>query len=56
MEKLAVVGAEQGSAIRKNTFVVLVKDQNQETSKTLEAKAAGIPIMTPDEFILKYNV
>lgn len=56
MEKLAVVGAEQGSAIRKNTFVLLVKDRTQETSKTQEAKAAGIPIMTPDEFIVKYNV
>ena len=54
LEKLLAVGAEQGSAVRKNTFVVLVKDPTEETSKTIEAKALGIPILTPDDFLLKY--
>ena len=56
LEKLQAIGAEQGSAVRKNTFVVLIKEPTEETSKTLEAKAMGIPIMTPMEFIAKYNL
>jgi NAD-dependent DNA ligase len=56
LEKLLAVGAEQGSAVRKNTFVVLVKDPSEETSKTIEAKALGIPILTPAEFIVKYQL
>jgi NAD-dependent DNA ligase len=56
-EKLAAVGAEQGSAVKKTTFFVLVKEQsNTDTSKTLEAKALGIPLLTADECRLKYNL
>ena len=56
-EKLAAVGAEQGSAVKKNTFFVLVKEQSKtETTKTLEAKALGIPLLTADECRLKYNL
>lgn len=56
IEKLTVVGAEQGSAVRKNTFVVLVKDTITNNNKTLEAKTLGIPILTADEFKVKYNL
>jgi DNA ligase (NAD+) len=56
LEKLLAVGAEQGSGVRKNTFVLLVKDPLEETSKTVEAKALGIPILTPAELMLKYKV
>ena len=56
VEKLTAVGAEQGTAIRKNTFVVLVKNATEETSKTAEAKTLGIPIMTPEEFMLNYSL
>jgi DNA ligase (NAD+) len=56
LEKLAAVGAEQGSAVRKNTFVVLVKDLEAETSKTAEAKVLGIPILTAETFIVKYQL
>jgi NAD-dependent DNA ligase/DNA polymerase/3'-5' exonuclease PolX len=55
-EKLAAVGAEQGSAVRKNTFVVLVKDLAEANTKVAEAKKIGIPIMTPTEFKTKYNI
>ncbi len=62
-EKLAAVGAEQGSAVKKNTFFVLVKEQGTTettktlgTGKTLEAKALGIPLLTADECRLKYNL
>jgi len=50
VEKLNGFGAEQSNTIKKNTFVVLVKDTEEETSKTLEAKKLGIPIMTPTTF------
>jgi NAD-dependent DNA ligase len=50
------VGAEQGSAVGKKTFVVLVKDVATETSKTQEAKTLGIPVLTADAFKAKYNV
>jgi NAD-dependent DNA ligase len=47
VEKLNEFGAEQSNTIKKNTFVVLVKDLEEETTKTSEAKKLGIPIMTP---------
>ena len=56
LEKLLKLGAEQGSAVRKDTFVVLVKDTEQENSKIAEAKTLNIPIMTLDEFKLKYTL
>jgi NAD-dependent DNA ligase/DNA polymerase/3'-5' exonuclease PolX len=56
LEKLAAVGAEQGSAVSKNTFAVLVKDLEVETSKTAEAKAYGIPILSVEAFITKYQL
>jgi NAD-dependent DNA ligase len=56
MEKLLALGAEQGSGVRKNTFVVLVKDVGDENSKTKEATALGIPIMTLEEFKVKYHI
>ena len=56
MAKLAAVGAEQGSGVRKNTFVLLVKDTGEETTKTKEALALGIPIMTPATFQAKFNL
>jgi len=55
IEKLSTIGAEQGSAVRKNTFVVLIKDLGDENSKTKEAKTLGIPIMSLEEFKTKYN-
>jgi NAD-dependent DNA ligase len=56
MEKLATLGAEQGSAVRKNTFVVLVKNLDEENSKTAEANRIGIPVMDIQEFKVKYNL
>ena len=56
MEKLAAVGAEQGNGIRKNTFVVLVKNAGDENSKTVEARVNGIPIMSLNDFQTKYNI
>ena len=53
-ELIKNVGAKLGSSISKNTFVLLVKDIEQDTGKALEAKQLGIPIIPKDMFISKY--
>jgi NAD-dependent DNA ligase len=54
--KLKAVGAKEGSSVSKNTFVVLLKDKDEDTAKANEARKLGIPLMTPDEFSAKYFV
>jgi NAD-dependent DNA ligase len=54
--KLKAVGAKEGSSVSKNTFVVLLKDKDEDTTKANEARKLGIPLMTPDEFSAKYFV
>ena len=56
IEKLEAVGAVQGNSVRKNTFLVLTKNTEEDTTKTLEAKALGIPIMTPAELKEKFKI
>ena len=51
---LKEVGAKIGSSVSSKTFVVLVKDKDDDTGKTLEAKKLGILLMTPEEFKQKY--
>jgi NAD-dependent DNA ligase len=53
---LTELGAKIGSSVSQNTFVVLVNDEDEETSKTEEAKEKGIPIMLVDNFRKKYNL
>ena len=53
-EKIKSVGGKLGSSVSKNTFVVLVKNIEEDTGKAYEAKKIGIPLMTPDEFKNKY--
>ncbi len=53
-QKIKNVGAKVGSSVSKNTFVVLVKNIEEDTGKASEAKKLGIPLMTPDEFKNKY--
>ena len=53
-EKLKAVGAELGSSVSKNTFVVVVKSTDETTGKTEQAQKLQIPIMTSTEFALKY--
>jgi NAD-dependent DNA ligase/DNA polymerase/3'-5' exonuclease PolX len=53
-DKLKNVGAKLGSSVSKNTFIVLVKDKEDETGKAADARKLGINIMTPDEFRAKY--
>jgi NAD-dependent DNA ligase len=48
------VGAKLGASVSKQTFIVIVKDLNEDTGKVLDAKKLGIPIMTLEEFKIKY--
>ena len=57
LKKLEDIGAEQGIAVNKKTFIVLIKDlSTNETSKTTDAKELGIPIMTLSEFKNNYKL
>jgi len=51
---LKELGAKIGSSVSKSTFIVLVKDKEEDTGKVADAKKLGISIMTPDEFKDKY--
>jgi NAD-dependent DNA ligase len=51
---LKELGAKLGTSVSKNTFVVVVKDKEEETGKKLEAEKLGIPVLTLDEFNKKY--
>ena len=53
---LTELGAKLGSSVSQNTFVVLVNDINEDTSKVEEAKEKGIPVVLVDEFRKKYNL
>ena len=53
-DKLKKIGAKIGTSVSKNIFVVLVKDKENDTGKSNEAKKLGIPIMTMNEFVDNY--
>jgi NAD-dependent DNA ligase len=50
------VGGEMSGSVSKNTFVVLVKDKDEDTGKADQARKLGVPLMTPDEFRATYNL
>ena len=53
---LTELGVKIGSSVSQNTFVVLVKDLDEDTSNAEEAKEKNISIMVVDEFRKKYNL
>jgi NAD-dependent DNA ligase len=55
-ESIKNVGAKLGSSVSKNTFIVLVKDIEEDTGKAGEAKKLGLTLMTPEEFTQKYFI
>jgi DNA ligase (NAD+) len=55
-EAIKNVGAKLGSSVSKNTFIVLVKDIEEDTGKAAEAKKLGVTLMTPNEFTKKYFI
>lgn len=50
------VGANQGSSVSKNTYLVIAKNKEDDTGKAEEARKLNIPIMSVDEFIKIYEV
>jgi NAD-dependent DNA ligase len=53
-EAIKNVGAKLGSSVSKNTFIVLVKDKEDDTGKAADARKLGVTLMTPEEFSKKY--
>ena len=53
-QALKDVGAKLGSSVSKNTFLVLVKDLEEDSGKAQDAKKLGIKLMTPEEFKAQY--
>ena len=53
-EAIKNVGAKLGSSVSKNTFIVLVKDKDEDTGKAADARKLGVTLMTPEEFTKKY--
>lgn len=56
IEKLGKVGSQQQSAVSKKTFMVIVKDKDEDTGKAEEAKRLGVQVLTPEEVIEKYKL
>jgi NAD-dependent DNA ligase/DNA polymerase/3'-5' exonuclease PolX len=53
-EAIKNLGAKLGSSVSSKTFIVLVKDKDEDTGKAEEARKLGITLMTPEEFKKKY--
>ena len=55
-DKIKNSGAKLGSSVSKNTFVVIVKNLEEDTSKASDAKKIGVPLITVEEFNKKYLI
>ena len=53
-DTLKNIGAKIGASVSSKTFVILVKDKDEDTGKANEARKLGVPLMTPNEFTSKY--
>jgi NAD-dependent DNA ligase/DNA polymerase/3'-5' exonuclease PolX len=53
-DKIKNAGAKLGSSVSKNTFVVIVKHVEEDTSKASDAKKLGVPLITVEDFNNKY--
>ena len=56
IDYLKTVGGIQGSAVSKNTFMVIAKSSEEDTGKAEEARKLNIPIMSVQEFTTMYLV
>jgi NAD-dependent DNA ligase len=53
-DKIKSAGAKIGSSVSKNTYLVIVKKLEEDTSKATDAKKLGVPLITVAEFNKKY--
>ncbi len=51
IDYLKLVGANQGTTVSKNTFLVIAKNKDDDTGKAEEARKLNIPIVSVTEFI-----
>ena len=54
IEKIKEIGGVLSNSVTKTTFLVLVKNKDEDTGKVEQARDLKIPIMTPKEFTDKY--
>ena len=55
-KNLENLGAKLGSSVSKKTFLVIVKDEDDDTGKADKARALNIPLVTVDKFKTKYSL
>ena len=55
IEILKLAGAVQGASVSKNTFLVVAKSADDDTGKAEDARKLGIPILSVEQFLQKYN-
>ena len=55
IEILKIAGAVQGASVSKNTFLVVAKSADDDTGKAEDARKLGIPILSVEQFLQKYN-
>jgi NAD-dependent DNA ligase len=53
-EQIKNAGAKIGSSVSKNTYLVIVKHLEEDTSKAIDAKKLGVQIITVEDFNNKY--
>jgi len=54
IESLKKVGANLGTSVSKNTFLVIAKTTDEDTGKAAEARKLNIRILTPSLFMEEY--
>ena len=54
IESLSNFGASLEDSIKKDTFALIVKNKTDISNKVETAKKIGIPIMTPEEFKIRF--
>ena len=55
-KKLKQMGAKLSSNVSKNTFMVVAKNKNDDSSKIVEANKLGIQVLSLDEFTSMYHL
>ena len=55
-QKLDKIGVKLGTSVSKKTFVVLVKDMDDDTGKADKARKLGVTLMTPETFKTTYSL
>ena len=55
-KKLEEIGVKLGTSVSKNTFLVLVKDLDDDTGKADKARKMGVKLQTPEWIKAQYSI